>query len=113
MSLFRSWRFFYKKIEHYIHINRTEMTMTDLQYFINMHSVIHHNQLSAPKFQNLIKSRFLQAKIMKETISKIDQPKDIYFKFYDLYCSIIHFEERTLLMCVCLVQENPLLLSFD
>ncbi len=75
------------------------MTMTDLQYFINMHSVIHHNQLSAPQFQNLINSRFLQAKIMKETISKIDKPNDVYFKLYDLYCSIINCEERTLLMC--------------
>ncbi|CAF3926243.1 unnamed protein product [Rotaria sp. Silwood1] len=47
ISLFRSWRYFHKKIEHHIHINRTEMTMNDRQYFINMHSVI-HNQLSAP-----------------------------------------------------------------
>ena len=99
MSLFRSWRFFHKKIEHYTHINRTEMTMTDRQYFINLHSVI-HNQLSALQFQNLIKSGFVQAKIINETISKIDKPKDVCFKFYDLYCSTINCEERTLLLCV-------------
>ena len=47
LSVFRSWRYFHKKIEHYTHFNRTEITLTDRQYFINIHSVI-HNQLSAP-----------------------------------------------------------------
>ncbi|CAF4837539.1 unnamed protein product [Rotaria sp. Silwood1] len=44
LSLCRSWRFIHEKIEHYIHIKRTEMTINDRQYFINMNSVI-HNQL--------------------------------------------------------------------
>ncbi|CAF0968587.1 unnamed protein product [Rotaria sordida] len=60
LSLFRSWRFIHEKIEHYIHINRTEMTISDRQYFINVHSVI-HNQLSTAQFKNLIKNEFIQA----------------------------------------------------
>jgi hypothetical protein len=55
LSLFRWWKFIHKKIEHDTHINRTEINMSDRQYFINMQSVI-HNQLSAPPFKNLIKS---------------------------------------------------------
>jgi hypothetical protein len=92
LSLFRSWRFFHKKIEHYTHINRTKMDMTDRQHFINIHSVI-HNQRSATQFQNLIKSGFTQAKIINETISKTDKPKDVCFTFYDLYCFNIKCEE--------------------
>ncbi|CAF2909990.1 unnamed protein product [Rotaria sp. Silwood2] len=98
LSLFRSWRFFHKKIEHYTHINRTELVMKDRQYFINMHCVI-HNQLSAPQFKNLINSGFVQAKIVNETISEIEKPKDICFKFYELYCSIDNCGQRTLLKC--------------
>ncbi|CAF4724107.1 unnamed protein product, partial [Rotaria sp. Silwood2] len=60
LSLFRSWRFIHEKIEHYTHINRTEITIGDRQYFINIHSVI-HNQLSAPPFKNPIKNGFIQA----------------------------------------------------
>ncbi|CAF4024087.1 unnamed protein product [Rotaria magnacalcarata] len=98
LSLFRSWRFIHEKIEHYTHINRIEMTITDRQYFINMHSVI-HNQLSAPQFKNLIKSGFIQARITNETIGQIEKPKNVCFKFYDLDCSINSCNERTLLMC--------------
>ncbi len=98
LSLFRSWRFIHEKIEHYTHINRTEMTISDRQYFINMHAVI-HNQLSAPQFKNLIKNGFIQARITNETIGQIEKPKDVCFKFYDLYCSINNCNERTLLMC--------------
>ncbi|CAM4907822.1 unnamed protein product [Rotaria socialis] len=98
LSLFRSWRYFHKKIEHYVHINRTEMNLNDRQYFINMHSII-HNQLSAPPFKNLIKSGFIQAKILNEIVGEINKPKDVCFKFYDLYCSAIRCEERTLLTC--------------
>ena len=29
LSLFRSWRYFHEKIEHYTHINRTEITIGD------------------------------------------------------------------------------------
>ena len=36
LSLFRSWKYIYKKIEHYTHINRAEINMNDCQYFINM-----------------------------------------------------------------------------
>ncbi|CAF1475898.1 unnamed protein product, partial [Rotaria sp. Silwood1] len=78
LSLFRSWRFIHEKIEHYTHINRTETTISDRQYFINIHSVI-HNQLSAPPFKNLIKSGFIQAQITNETIGQIEKPKDICF----------------------------------
>ncbi|CAF1372128.1 unnamed protein product [Rotaria sp. Silwood1] len=74
LSLFRSWRFIHKKIEHYTHINRTEFNITDRQYYINIHSVI-HNQLSAPQFQNLIKSGFIQAGITSETIGEIQKTK--------------------------------------
>jgi len=98
LSLFRSWRFIHEKIEDYMHINRTEMNLNDRRYFINMHSII-HNQLSAPKFRSLIKSGFVQAKKLNETVGEIKKPKDVYFKFYDLYCSVIHCEERTLLTC--------------
>ncbi|CAF1254595.1 unnamed protein product [Rotaria sordida] len=42
LSLFRSWRFIHEKIEHYVHINQTEMTISDRQYFINIHSIIHN-----------------------------------------------------------------------
>ena len=98
LSLFRSWRFIHKKIEHYTHINRTEMNLNDRQYFINMHSII-HNQLSVPQFKNLIKSGFVQAKILNETVGEINKPTDVCFKFYDLYCSTIRCEERTLLTC--------------
>ncbi len=96
--MFRSWRFIHEKIEYYIHINRTEMNLNNNQYFVNMHSII-HNQLSAPQFKNLIKSGFVQAKIFNETIGKINKPKEIYFKFYDLYCSVSGCEERILLIC--------------
>jgi len=98
LSLFRSWRFIHEKIEHYVHINRTEMNLNDRQYFINMHSII-HNQLSAPQFKNLIKSGFVRANILNETIGEINKPKDVCFKFYDLYCSVIRCGERTLLAC--------------
>jgi hypothetical protein len=74
LSLFRSWRFIHEKIEHYTHINRTEMTISDRQYFINMHAVI-HNQLSAPQFKNLIKNGFIQARITNETIGQIENQK--------------------------------------
>ncbi|CAF1441129.1 unnamed protein product [Rotaria sordida] len=67
LSLFRSWRFIHEKIEHYVHINQVKMIISDRQYFINIHSVI-HNQLSAPQFKNLIKNGFIQAQIIKETI---------------------------------------------
>ncbi|CAF1364324.1 unnamed protein product [Rotaria sp. Silwood1] len=56
-SLFRFRRYIHEKIEHYTQINRIEITITDRQYFINMHSVI-DNQLSAPQFKDLIKSGF-------------------------------------------------------
>ena len=105
LSLFRSWRFIHEKIEHYVHINRTEMNLNDRQYFINMHSII-HNQLSAPQFKNLIKSGFVQANILNETIGEINKPKDVCFKFYDLYCSVIRCKERTLLTCAWC--EKPL-----
>jgi len=72
--------------------------MSDRQYFINMQSVI-HNQLSAPSFKNLIKSGFINAGIIDETIGELEKPKDIYFKFYDLYCSMNNCENRTLLIC--------------
>ncbi|CAF3971662.1 unnamed protein product [Rotaria sp. Silwood1] len=98
LSLFRSWKFIDKKIEHYTHINRTEINMSDRQYFINMQSVI-HNQLSAPSFKNLIKSGFINAGIIDETIEELEKPKDICFKFYDLYCSMNNCENRTLLIC--------------
>ena len=97
LSLFRSWKFIHKKIEHYTHINRTEINMSDRQYFINMQSVI-HNQLSAPSFKNLIKSGFINAGIIHETIEEVEKPKDICFKFYDLYCSMNNCENRTLLI---------------
>ncbi|CAF4628267.1 unnamed protein product, partial [Rotaria sp. Silwood2] len=98
LSLFRAWRFIHKKIEHYVHINRTEMNLNDRQYFINMHSAI-HNQLSAPQFKNLIRSGFIQAKILNQTVGEIKKPKDVCFKFYDLYCSVVRCGERTLLTC--------------
>ncbi|CAF5128883.1 unnamed protein product, partial [Rotaria sp. Silwood1] len=50
-------------------MNRTVINLSDRQYFINIHSVI-HNQLSAPQFNNLIKSGFIQARIMTETIGQ-------------------------------------------
>ncbi|CAF5037565.1 unnamed protein product, partial [Rotaria sp. Silwood1] len=78
LSLFRSWRFIHEKIEHYTHINRTEITISDRQYFINIHSVI-HNQLSAPPFKNLIKNGLIQARITNETIGQIEKPKDVCF----------------------------------
>ncbi|CAF1538898.1 unnamed protein product, partial [Rotaria sp. Silwood1] len=78
LPLFRSWRFIHEKIAHYTHINRAETTISDRQYFINIHSVI-HNQLSAPPFKNLIKSGFIQAQITNETIGQIEKPKDICF----------------------------------
>ena len=98
LSLFRSWRFIHEKIEHYVHINRTETNLNDHQYFINMHSII-HNQLSAPQFKNRIKSGFVQVKILNETVGEIKKPKDVCFKFYDLYFSVIRCKERTLLTC--------------
>jgi hypothetical protein len=98
LSFFRSWRFIHEKIEHYTHINLTVINLSDRQYFINIHSVI-HNQLSAPQFNNLIKNGFIQARITTETIGQTEKPKDVCFKFYDLYCSINDCNERTLLMC--------------
>ncbi|CAF1589443.1 unnamed protein product [Rotaria magnacalcarata] len=91
LSLFRSWRFIHEKTEHYVHINQTEMNLNHRQYFINMHSII-HNQLSAPQFKNLIKSGFVQAKILNETVDEIKKPKDVCFKLYDLDCSVIGCE---------------------
>ncbi len=70
LSLFRSWRFIHENIEHYTHINRTQMTISNHQYFINIHFVI-QNQLSAPQFKNLIKNGFIQARITDETIGQI------------------------------------------
>jgi len=98
LSLFRSWRFIHKKIEHYTHINRIEMTISDRQYYINIHSVI-HNQLSAPQFKSLIKNGFAQAQIIQDLIGQIEKPQDVCFKFNNLYCSINSCNERTLLMC--------------
>ncbi|CAF4917535.1 unnamed protein product, partial [Rotaria socialis] len=96
ISLFRSRRFIHEKIERYIHINRIEMIISDRQYFINTHSVI-HNQLSAPQFKNLIQNGFIQAGITNAAIGQIEKPKDVCFKFYDLYCSTNNGNERTLL----------------
>ena len=72
--------------------------MNDRQYFINIHSII-HNQLSAPQLKNVIKSGFVQAEILNETVGEINKPKDVCFKFYDRYCSINRCEERSLLAC--------------
>ncbi|CAF1322642.1 unnamed protein product [Rotaria sordida] len=83
LSLFRSWRFIHEKIEHYTHINRTEITLSDRQYFINMHSVI-HNQLSAPQFKNLIKNGFIKARITNETNGHIEKLKDNQYHFFFL-----------------------------
>jgi len=47
--------------------------MSDRQYFINIHSII-HNQLSVPKFKNLIKNGLIQAQIIKETVGQIEEP---------------------------------------
>ncbi|CAF3778175.1 unnamed protein product [Rotaria sordida] len=74
LSLFRSWRFIHEKIEYYVHINQTEMTISDRQYFINIHSII-HNQLSVPQFKNLIKNGFIQARITNERIGQIEKTK--------------------------------------
>ena len=74
------------------------MNLNHRQYFINMHSII-HNQLCAPQFKNLIKSGFVQAKILNETVGEIKKPKDFCFKFYDLCCSVVRCEERILLTC--------------
>jgi hypothetical protein len=52
------------------------------QHFMDMYSII-HNQLSAPQLRNLIKSRFVQAKILNESIVKTDKSKDIYFNSLD------------------------------
>ena len=49
-----------------------------------MHGVI-HNQLSVPQFKNLIKSGFVQAMIINETIGEIKKLKHAYFKFYELF----------------------------
>ena len=98
LSSFRSWKYIHKKIEHYTHINSTEMNMNDRQYFINMQSVI-HNQLSSPAVKNLIKSGFINGGIIHEIIEYIKKPSDICFKFYDLYCSMTNYENRTLLIC--------------
>ncbi|CAF3432180.1 unnamed protein product, partial [Rotaria socialis] len=98
LSLFRSWRIIHQKIEHYEQNNRTEMNLNDREYFINMHSII-HNQLSAPEFKNLIKSGFVEAKTLNETVGEVKKPKGVSFKFYDFYCSVTRCEERTLLTC--------------
>jgi hypothetical protein len=73
------------------------MNLNDRQYFINIHSVI-HNQLSAPQFKNLVKRRFAEAKILNETIDEINKPKEVYFKYCDLCCSVTNCEEQTLLI---------------
>ena len=70
----------------------------DRQCFINMHCVI-HNQLSSPQFKSLIKSGFMQAKIINETIGEIKKPQYVCFQFYELYCSINNCGQRTLLKC--------------
>ena len=69
-----------QKIEHHVHINRIEMNLSDRQYFISIHSII-HNQLSAPQFRNLIRSGFIQALILNETAHEINKPKDVCFGF--------------------------------
>lgn len=98
LCFFRSWRFIHEKIKRYIHINRIEINLSDRQYFINIHSII-HNQLFAPPFRNLIRSGFIQAKILNETAGEVNIPKDVCFNFYDLYCSVVGCGERTLLKC--------------
>ena len=70
--------------------------MKNRQCFINMHCVI-HNQLSAPQFENLVKSGFAHAEIINETIDEIKKPKDVCFKFDELYCSNNNCGQRTLL----------------
>ncbi|CAF3192227.1 unnamed protein product [Rotaria sp. Silwood2] len=84
LSLFRSWRFIHKEIEHYTHINRTEITITDRQCYINIQSVI-HNQLSASQFENLIKSGLIRARIINETSEEPEKPKDDEKLFIDKY----------------------------
>ncbi|CAF3197530.1 unnamed protein product [Rotaria sp. Silwood2] len=84
LSLFRSWRFIHKEIEHYTHINRTEITITDRQCYINIQSVI-HNQLSASQFENLIKSGLIRARIINETSEEPEKPKDDEKLFIDEY----------------------------
>ena len=72
--------------------------MKNCQCFINTPCVI-HNQLSAPQLKNPIKSGFVQTKIINETISEIVKPKDVCFKYYELYCSTNNNGQRTLLKC--------------
>lgn len=58
-----------------------------------------YNQLSAPQFKNLIKSGFIEAKILDETIGEIIKPKNVSCEFCDLSCSVTRCGERTLLAC--------------
>ena len=74
------------------------MNLNDRRYLINIQFIIHH-QIFAPQFKNFIKSGFVQARILIETDGEIKKPKDVCFKFCDLYCSVTRCEERTLLIC--------------
>ena len=69
-----------KKIEHYTHINRTQLSIDDRQGFINAHAII-HNHLSAPQLKNVSNAGFVQAKIINEMIGKIYKPKNICLQF--------------------------------
>jgi len=90
----------FKKMSHPIHGMGWDGMGWDcpIPFGALVHSII-HNQLSAPPFENLIKNGFIQARITNETIGQIEKPKDICFKFYDLYCSSQDCDERTLLKC--------------
>ncbi|CAF4211609.1 unnamed protein product [Rotaria magnacalcarata] len=84
-------------MEHYILIDRLEITISDRQCFINTDAVI-HNQLSIPQFTNLIQNGFIQAGVTNATVGQIEKPEDVSLEFSDLYCSTSNCNERTLLI---------------
>ena len=47
----------------------------------------------------LFRCGFIQAKVLNETVGEIKKPKDVCFKFYDLYCLVAYCGERSLVTC--------------
>ncbi|CAF4670415.1 unnamed protein product, partial [Rotaria sp. Silwood2] len=91
LSLFRSCKFIHQKIEHYTYINPTEINMSDRQYFINMQSVI-HNELPAPSFKKPIKSGFINAGIIHDTIEEVEKSRRISWAWNRRFRNRIRFQ---------------------
>lgn len=96
---FRQWKIFAKQIYHHILLNQLKIKMQDRNNIILMQSLI-HNQLSSPKFYNLIKYAWHKSGYLEGVPATFQNVLEVCFDFsYDANCSIATCQERVFLVC--------------